>query len=140
MSANYDDLRGFIAQVEAMGALRHIRGADPFLEIGAITEVAAGRTEGPALLFDEIPGFPRGFRIFTNSTVQARRAALALGIDPRLSPLEALKEWKAKRSKLTPIDPVEVGEALYMQNSQRGADVDLSIFPTPHWHKKDGGP
>ena len=140
MPADYDDLRAFIAQVEQMGALRHIRGADPHIEIGAITEVAAGRTEGPALLFDDIPGFPKGFRIFTNATVQARRAALALGIDPKLSPLEALKEWKAKRSKLTPIDPVEVSEALFMQNSQRGADVDLSIFPTPHWHKKDGGP
>ena len=140
MSANYDDLRAFIDQVEALGALRHIRGADPHLEIGAITEVAAGRPEGPALLFDEIPGFRKGFRIFTNATVQARRAALALGIDPALSPLEALKEWKARRSKLTPIDPVVVGDALYMQNSQRGADVDLSIFPTPHWHKKDGGP
>lgn len=140
MSANYDDLRAFIDQVEALGALRHIRGADPHLEIGAITEVAAGRPEGPALLFDEIPGFPKGFRIFTNATVQARRAALALGIDPALSPLEALKEWKARRSKLTPIDPVVVGDALYMQNSQRGPDVDLSIFPTPHWHKKDGGP
>ena len=140
MSADYDDLRAFIDQVEAMGALRHIRGADPHLEIGAITEVAAGRPEGPALLFDEIPGFPKGFRIFTNATVQARRAALALGIDPALSPLEALKEWKARRSKLTPIDPLMVGDALYMQNSQRGADVDLSIFPTPHWHKKDGGP
>ena len=43
MSATYNDLRDFIAQVEGIGMLRHIRGADPDFEVGAITEVAAGK-------------------------------------------------------------------------------------------------
>ncbi len=42
--------------------------------------MAAGRPDGPALLFDGIKGFPRGFRIFTNATTSPQRAALALGI------------------------------------------------------------
>ena len=64
----YKDLRGFIKQVQALGALRHIAGADPRFELGGITEVAAGTPECPALLFDRIKGFPKGFRVFTNAT------------------------------------------------------------------------
>src|SRR5215470_734029 len=64
----YKDLREFITQVDALGALRRISGADPRFELGGITEVAAGRPDCPALLFDNIQGFPRGFRVFTNAT------------------------------------------------------------------------
>ena len=78
----YKDLREFIEAVEQLGALRRVDGADPQFEIGAITEVAAGRPGGPALLFDDIKGFPHGVRILTNAVTSAPRAALALGLDP----------------------------------------------------------
>src|SRR4029450_2290628 len=98
----YKDLPQFIGLVDKLGALRRIEGADPRFEIGAITEVAAGRPDGPALLFDGIKGYPRGFRIFTNATTSPQRAALALGIDPGLRPLDALKAWIEKRKTLEP--------------------------------------
>src|SRR6201987_5200652 len=107
----YKDLREFIELVDKLGGLRRIEGADPCFEIGAITEVAAGRPDGPALLFDGIKGFPRGFRIFTNATTSPQRAALALGVDPGLRPLDALKAWREKRATLKPIAPVEVKDA-----------------------------
>jgi 4-hydroxy-3-polyprenylbenzoate decarboxylase len=53
----YKDLREFITQVDALGALRRISGADPRFELGGITEVAAGQPACPALLFDAIKGF-----------------------------------------------------------------------------------
>jgi UbiD family decarboxylase len=140
MAVGYDDLRGFIEQVDALGGLRRIDGADPQYEIGAITEVAAGMPECPALLFDNIPGFSSGFRIFTNATVNAKRSAVALGIDASLSPVEALKAWKTKRAGLEFIDPVSVKSAAFLENSMAGDDVDLSRFPAPIWHKRDGGP
>jgi 4-hydroxy-3-polyprenylbenzoate decarboxylase len=136
----YKDLREFIEQVDAIGALRHINGADPRFEIGAITEVAAGSSTRPALLFDNIVGFPSGYRIFTNATTSSQRAALALGISPELRPIEALKAWKEKRTKLQPISPVSVNDAPFLENSLTGRDVNLYQFPVPHWHKKDGGP
>ena len=89
----YKDLRGFIKQVDELGALRRVNGADPRFELGGITEVAAGTPECPALLFDRIKGFAPGFRVFTNATTTPQRAALALGIDPSLKPLDALKAW-----------------------------------------------
>jgi len=55
----YKDLREFIERVDALHALRRIEGADPASRSAGITEVAAGRPDCPALLFDAIKGFPR---------------------------------------------------------------------------------
>src|SRR5215471_18676842 len=113
----YKDLREFIDLVEKLGALRRIPDADPQFEIGGITEVAAGLPECPALLFDRIKGFPPGYRIFTNATTNPQRAALALGIDPHLTPVEALKAWMARRQTLTLHKPVAVNDAPFLENS-----------------------
>jgi UbiD family decarboxylase len=136
----YKDLRDFIAKVDDLGALRRINGADLRFEIGGITEVAAGLPECPALLFDDIKGHARGFRVFTNATTNAQRAALALGIDPTLKPLDALKAWMIKRQTLKTHSPVTVAGAAFLENTQRGIDVDLDKFPAPYWHRGDGGP
>jgi len=136
----YRDLREFIAEVERLGALRHIAGADPYHEIGGITEVAAGLPECPALLFDQIKGYAPGFRVFTNATVSPQRAALALGLDPALRPLDALKAWMTKRQTLAMQAPVMVKDGPVLENSGRGDEVDLGKLPAPFWHSNDGGP
>jgi len=140
MQVAYQDLREFIDLVDGIGGLRRICGAEIIHEIGAVTEVAAGLANCPALLFDDIPGFAQGFRVFSNATVNAQRAALALGFDPALPALDALRLWKERRTQLKPQRPVLVKDAAFMQNSQYGADVNLGLFPAPHWHKEDGGP
>ncbi|MGE3708554.1 MAG: UbiD family decarboxylase [Hyphomicrobiaceae bacterium] len=136
----YADLREFIERVDEIGALRRIDGADPDCELGAITEVAAGRPDCPALLFDNLKGLPRGFRVLTNTTTTPQRAALALGLDPALRPLDALKAWKSRRRELELKEPVTVNEAMFVQNGLSGRDVDLSVLPAPQWHRADGGP
>jgi UbiD family decarboxylase len=136
----YKDLREFIELVDKLHALRRIEGADPYFEIGGITEVAAGLPGGPALLFDEIKGYARGFRIFTNAVTSAQRAALALGLDPGLRPLDALKAWMEKRKTLKPYQPAAVKSASFLQNMRSGDQVDLAQFPAPVWHRHDGGP
>jgi 4-hydroxy-3-polyprenylbenzoate decarboxylase len=136
----YKDLREFIELVDKLRVLRRIEGADASFEIGGITEVAAGQPDCPALLFDAIKGFPRGFRIFTNAVTNPQRAALALGIDPALRPLDALKAWMERRKSLAPHEPIVVKEAAFLQNTMQGGDVDLAKFPAPVWHRHDGGP
>src|SRR5829696_6518871 len=136
----YTNLREFIAEVEKLGALRHVAGAEPHVELGGITEVAAGLPECPALLFDNIKGYPTGVRVFTNATTTPQRAALALGIDPALRPLDALKVWMTKRQTLKAHKPVVVKDAPFLENSARGDKVDLGTLPAPTWHSKDGGP
>jgi 4-hydroxy-3-polyprenylbenzoate decarboxylase len=136
----YQDLRQFIERVDQLGALRRVSGADPRFEIGGITEVAAGQADCPALLFDDIKGHQRGFRVFTNATTNVQRAALALGLDPKLRPLDALKAWMEKRKTLRPLAPVTVGGAPFLANTMTGSDVDIARFPAPTWHRHDGGP
>ena len=136
----YRDLREFIELVGEMGLLRHIQGADPHLEIGGVTEVGASRPECPMLLFDSIKGYPRGFRVLTNATFNARMAALALGLDTILSPLDALKAWKAKLARTNPISPTVVKHAEFLEDVMRGPEVDLDRFPVPYWREDDGGP
>jgi UbiD family decarboxylase len=136
----YKDLREFIGLVDKLGMLRRIEGADPRFEIGGITEVAAGLPDCPALLFDAIKGHPRGFRVFTNATTSVQRASLALGLDPTLRPLDALKTWMEKRKTLRPQPPVAVRAAAFLENSMTGAAVNIARFPAPTWHRHDGGP
>jgi UbiD family decarboxylase len=136
----YKDLRGFIKQVEDLGALRRIDGVDPRFELGGVTEVAAGTPDCPALLFDRIKGLKPGFRVFTNATTTPQRAALALGLDPELAPLDALKAWMKKRQNLIPQPPRYVKDAPVLENSFRGSKVNLAMLPAPYWHRKDGGP
>src|SRR3989442_2540022 len=131
----YKDLREFIALVDKLNALRQVAGAVPLFEIGGITEVAAGLPDGPALLFDDIKGFPRGFRVFTNAVTNPQRAALALGLDPALRPLDALKAWMEKRKTLVPQQPVTVRNAAFLENTMAGADVDLVQLPAATWHR-----
>jgi UbiD family decarboxylase len=137
---SYKDLREFIGQIDALGALRRIDGADARHEVGGITEVAAGMADCPALLFDHIKGYAPGYRVFTNAVTNPQRAALALGIDATLRPLDALKHWMTKRQTLTPRKPVEIGTAAWRENAMRGDDVEVTKFPAPVWHKQDGGP
>jgi UbiD family decarboxylase len=136
----FKDLREFMASVERFSTLRRVNGADPHLELGGITEIAAGLAETPAVLFDDIKGYPRGFRVFTNPLMAPARAALALGIDPTLRPLDALRAWMRKRQQLKPIKPVEVKQAEFLENSLRGDNVDIAKVPAPVWHRDDGGP
>jgi UbiD family decarboxylase len=136
----YKDLREFIGLVDKLAALRRIDGANPRFEIGGITEVAAGLPECPALLFDNIVGHKAGFRVFSNATTNVQRAALALGLDPALRPLDALKAWMEKRKTLTPQPPATVSRAAFLENSFDGSAVDVTRFPAPIWHRHDGGP
>jgi 4-hydroxy-3-polyprenylbenzoate decarboxylase len=136
----YKDLRGFIKRVDELGALRRINGADQKFELGGITEIAAGTAECPAILFDRIKGLPAGVRVFTNATTTPQRAALALGIDPALRPLDALKAWMQRRQTLKPLPPATVRDAAFMENSFTGRKADLRTLPAPYWHRKDGGP
>jgi UbiD family decarboxylase len=136
----YKDLRQFIEMVDRLGALRCIKGADPRYEIGGITEVAAGLPDCPALLFDDIKGHARGFRVFTNAVNNVQRAALALGLAPALRPLDALKAWMEKRKTLRPLPPLAVKHAAFLDNTLAGSSLDIRRFPAPIWHRQDGGP
>jgi UbiD family decarboxylase len=139
---NYGDLRDWLEKVDSVGELTTIRGASRDLEIPGIWETVCrdGGGIGPAMLFDEIPGFPNGFRILFGELESVRRLALTLHL--KLDKIDILSCVKACRSRLremTLIPPRKVADGKVLENMDRGSDIDLDKFPAPKHHEKDGG-
>src|SRR5271154_848421 len=74
------DLRAWIAQLRAAGELQDIAGAEREREIGGIVDIYQRRIGNKAVLFDEVPGYPRGHRILANILTSVRRINLTLGL------------------------------------------------------------
>ncbi|MBL8643513.1 MAG: UbiD family decarboxylase [Rhodospirillaceae bacterium] len=137
----FKDLRDYLDELRAKlgdDAIQTVSGASRDLEIGCLSELNAER-EGPALLFDDIPGFPRGFRVLTNYMGTAASCAVALGLAPNISKLEIVRTWKDRSNRLDPVPYVDVGKGAITENILEGDDLDLRIFPAPQWHEGDGG-
>jgi len=138
----YDDLRDLLARFEEMGELETVEGADWNLEIGAVSETVAGRNPGraPALLFDNIEGYPKGFRILSGAANAYRRLAFVLGFPEPENETDVVRAMRARMSKgFEPIPPVEVKTGPVMENVMRDDEVDLLKFPAPFVHELDGG-
>ncbi len=136
----FKDLREFLEQVDSLGELRRVDGADWNLEIGTITEVAASSPACPIVMFDNIKGHKSGYRIVTNLVHTERRLALALGESIELKGMELVKKWKGKLRDITqgPL-PVDVSDGPIQENILTGNDVNVFEFPSPKWHELDGG-
>ena len=127
---SYRDLREFVSCLEKISELRTVKGADWDLEIGAIAELNYER-QGPALLFDQIKGHPKGYRVLTNAMGTRRRSLLAIDLPLDLDMNTTLDEYEKKISSYRPVPPVEVPTGPVFENVFRGEEIDLWKFPTP---------
>jgi UbiD family decarboxylase len=137
VGALIEDLRDWLARVEEIGELEVIRGADWDLEIGTLCEIWG--TDAQALLFDEIPGYPKGWRVLTNALDSPSRMCLTLGLPPIRDKAEAVRAIREKLAGTTPLAPRVVTDGPVLEEVSSGADVNLLSFPTPRWHELDGG-
>ena len=137
----YEDVRQWLDLVEAMGELKHIKGADWNLEIGAMAELIYRERGGtiPALLFDRIKGYPEGFRILFGQHCSYRRLALAAGLPMDSVGLKLVSRFKEKLNMLQPIPPRIVKNGPILENKMAGDEIDLLKFPVPKVHELDGG-
>ena len=64
------------------GEVKAITGVDWNLDMGSIAELVyhEGKDPKPALLFDKIPGYPKGFRCLFGQISSPRRIAMALSL------------------------------------------------------------
>ena len=79
------DLRSWIAQLRAADELQDIAGAEREKEIGGIVDIYQRQIGNKAVLFDDVPGYPRGHRILANILTSVRRINITLGLDPDAS-------------------------------------------------------
>ena len=135
---HFEDLREYIDEVDRLQELKKIEGVDWELELGGITELMAEQ-EGPALLFDRIKDYPKGYCVASNLFGNLRRTALALGLPLDIKPIDIIKGWRDKMKTFSPVSPIEVNDGPILENSMLDDDVDLLKFPVPRWHELDGG-
>ena len=135
------DLRAWLSEVRRFGELRDVKGAHWNLELGAISELNVKKEVPPALLFDEIQGYPKGFRVLTCSTSSPARLSSILRLPVQKTHqglVEALRgrpaQWQGA-AKDFPFVVADSGPVL----ANRQKQPDVLAFPAPLWHELDGG-
>lgn len=136
---SYDDLRDWMTEVEKTEGLKHIQGASCQLEIGTLTDLVCHSNRKDAILFDKIPGYPPDYRVLVNALGAAKRMAMVVGVNAKTA-RELVDALAGKLGALTPIPPKEVEGGPVFENCSIERDVDITKFPAPLWHPKDGGP
>jgi 4-hydroxy-3-polyprenylbenzoate decarboxylase len=137
------DLRKFLDATDDASQIKSVSGAHWDKEVGAITEVLYREKveRAPLLMFDDIPGYPKNFRVLYGMLGSPFRLASALGLDPELS-LRRRSMLDAFREKIRahePIPPNIVNGGPVTENIDEGDDVDILKFPVPIHHEEDGG-
>src|SRR2546421_2938298 len=134
-----DGLRTWLEQVDGLGELRTIEGADWDLEIGGVADLVTERGSSPAVLFDAVKGYPKGHRVLVNSLGSTERLGLTLGMPRNLSSLDFVTEWRRRSKDFKNIPPMVVTDGPVLENIRRGKDVDILSFPMARWFELDGG-
>ena len=136
----HDDVREFIARAERAGEIVRIKGADWKLEMGTLAEIVNhSRPESPAILFEEVPGYPKGMRLLSGATNSSKRLAIALGLPVPDHPLDVVRAYRERMKSHRPIPPKTVAKGPVLENVDRDGDVDVLKFPVPFLHEHDGG-
>src|SRR5882672_8717864 len=110
----YDDLREWLVLAERLGEVRTVRAAEAVLRA----------ENGPCVLFEDIPGCPKGFRLLLNMFAGTRRN-MTLGFPDHLTKWElsdAFRETFLKEQRTIPHEIVEDGPVF--ENIMTGDDVD----------------
>ena len=136
----FDDLRQFVEAAKKVSTWKEIKNADWNLEIGTLIEATAELIpDRPMLIFDEVKGYPAGFRVLGLAFGSYKRVALALGLPPDRNKLELVRLASRKINSAEPIPPTEVDWAPVMENVMTGDEVNLLKFPALRSHEGDGG-
>jgi UbiD family decarboxylase len=135
----YNDLREWLAEAERLGEVRNVTGANWQEDIGLVAEAILRAENGPCVVFDEVQGCPKGYRLLLNMFAGHRRN-MTLGFPTELSKWELSDGYRAAfltSQKHIPHEIVETGPVF--ENIIMGDDVDVTKFPSPVWHERDGG-
>jgi UbiD family decarboxylase len=133
------DLRVWIAEMEAANQLQKVSGAELEEEIGGIVDVYQRKIGNKAVLFDDIPGFPSGYRILANILTSIPRINLTIGMPVSSGEIDLVQFWRRYMREMKSIPPRTVANGLIQENVKAGNELDLLTIPTPKWHERDGG-
>ena len=114
----YSDLRQWIGALDKAGEIKHIKvEVDPILEMAEIADrvskaghpggAQGDAAGGPALLFDNVKGYP-GAKVLMNQFGSERRMRLALGVDSLNEVADRIRELMNLRSPEGFLDKVRM--------------------------------
>jgi len=119
--------------------VRTVKGASWQEDIGLAAEAVLREEDGPCVVFEDVPGCPKGFRLLMNMFAGTRRN-MTLGFPDHLTKWElsaAYRESYLIDQKIIKHQIVDDGPVL--ENVLTGNDIDVTMFPSPVWHENDGG-
>lgn len=134
----YEDLRDWLAAVEANGDLKVVTGANWQTDIGQVVEVMCHDEGTPSIVFDEVEGSPKGFRLLINWFTGTRKN-LTLGFPESFNKLDLSRAYHKHTQNLEAIPHKVVSDGPIFENTLEGDDVDVTKFPAPLWNPDDGG-
>src|SRR5256885_4639134 len=135
----HQDLREFLSRIERAGELLKVPGARWNLELGTLAESVNERPDVPAVLFEDVPYYPRGLRVLSGSTNSMRRLAITLGFPVPGHPLDVVRAYRDRMKTHRPIPPRVVRAGPILENVLGEEKVDVLRFPAPFLHELDGG-
>ncbi len=140
--ATHTDLREWMEKVDRIGELNRVHGASWDLEMGGLAEIVSreARAVAPALLFDDIPGFPKGRRVLFNQLDSVGRLAVTLGLSlEQPTKTACVRACRDRLRTMVLQPPRSVKQGRVQENVLAGNDIDLYKFPIPRHHELDGG-
>ncbi|MGH7887812.1 MAG: UbiD family decarboxylase domain-containing protein, partial [Candidatus Binatia bacterium] len=139
-TVSYRGLRDWIDQVEKMGELLKVNGAHWDREMGSITQMLTegGKGKAPAIMFDEVPGYPKGYRTLYGQFSTIKRVALTLGLPLEYErKVDVVKAYHERMEKMELIKPKFVKTGPVLDHVLEGDQVDVLKFPVPVHHELD---
>jgi UbiD family decarboxylase len=139
---SYKSLREFLELAERRGELKRMNGAHWDLEMSGIAELVHGEGKGkeprPAILFDEIPDYPKGYRTLFGQLDSTWRIAKVLGLpEDQTDRMSLVRNWRKKQKEIQMIPPKVVSSGPVLSHTDTGEKVDVLKFPVPRFHELD---
>ncbi len=135
----YRDLREWLVEADRLGELTNVAGLNKEEDIGLASGLVMQEDSANCVLFDEIPGHEKGFRVLVNF-FGGKRKNMTMGFPADLTKTGLSHAYylnQCENRKPIPHKIVEDGPV--MENIMEGDDVNLDLFPAPLWHAEDGG-
>ncbi len=134
------DLRDWLKAVESHGEMEKINGAGWDLEMGSIVELIyrEGRDPRPAILFDDVPGYPKGYRTLFGMLGSTWRIARTMGLpEDDIQPMRVHENWYHRINNISPVPRRVVTSGPVLENTVTGDKIDVLKLPVPRFHEFD---
>ncbi|MBI4524305.1 MAG: UbiD family decarboxylase [Deltaproteobacteria bacterium] len=136
----YRGLREWLERVDEFGELLKVNGAHWDKEMGSLTQMLteSGKGKAPAILFDDIPGYPKGFRTLYGQFSSIKRVALTLGLPLKYErKADIVRKYHERMQNMKLVKPEYVKTGPILDHVLEGNEADVLKLPVPLHHEID---